>query len=383
VNYIKPSEKKVKPKILFVLHLPPPIHGASLMGSYVNSSKKIKDTFECSFINLSASKSIETIGKLSIKKALFFIQLLISITKALVQKKYDLCYVTITSHGTAFYKDFLVVSIMKIFGKKIILHFHNKGVAKGTLANKFNRPLYKFILGGKKTRIILLSPLLYYDIKQYVEPNRIYYCANGIPPNYNGISNPPVSKNDVPPRLLFLSNMIVTKGVLVLLEACVQLKKRNITFECHFVGDWLDITEASFNQKVREMNLSKNVFAHGKKYDQGKNEFYKQSDIFVFPSLYDSEAFPLVLLEAMQFELPVIASNIGGIPDIVMDNKTGYIILKNNVEDLVTKLISLINDPLLRKKMGEAGKKRFEENFTLNKFEDRLIKIMNEFAGAA
>jgi len=383
VNHTTLPEKKMKPKILFILHLPPPIHGAALMGSYINNSEKIKDDFECNFINLSASKSIESIGKLGIKKALFFIQLLIATTKALLQKKYDLCYVTITSNGTAFYKDFFVIFILKIFRKNILLHFHNRGVEKGTRANKFNRYLYNFVLGGKKTRVILLSPLLYYDIKQYVEPARIYYCANGIPTDYNSISDLPVSKNDAPIRLLFLSNIIVTKGVFLLLDACAQLKKKNIAFECHFVGDWLDITEASFNQKVTEMNLSNNVFAHGKKYDQEKNVFYKQSDIFVFPTLYDLEAFPLVLLEAMQFELPVIASNVGGIPDIVIDNETGYIVLKDNVNDLVDKLICLINDPMLQKRMGLAGKKRFEENFTINQFEERMVKIMSEFAGAA
>ena len=368
----------MKPKILFILHLPPPVHGAALMGSYVKTSTKINDNFECSFINLSASKSIETIGKPGLKKTFFFFQLLASTFKALLKKKYDLCYVTITSNGTAFYKDFLVVTVLKIFRKKILLHFHNKGVEQGTKANKINYYLYKFILGGKKTRVVLLSPFLYPDIKQYVDEKRVYYCANGIPDH-----NPALPEKEItePVRLLFLSNMMVAKGVFVLLEACAQLMKKNIPFECHFVGDWLDITETSFYQKVTELNLSNNVFAYGKKYDQEKNSFYQQSDIFVFPSL--NEAFGLVLLEAMQFELPIVASNEGGIPDVVLDNKTGYIVLKNDPDELACKLISLIRDPGLRQTMGLAGKKRFEENFTLNKFEERLVTIMSEFSGAA
>ncbi|HKO81804.1 MAG TPA: glycosyltransferase family 4 protein [Chitinophagaceae bacterium] len=368
----------MKPKILFILHLPPPVHGAALMGSYVKASAKINDSFECSFINLSASKSIETIGKLGTKKALFFIQLLLSTIKALVKKKYDLCYVTITSNGTAFYKDFLVVTILKIFRKKILLHFHNKGVEKGTQVNKINYYLYKFVLGGKKTRVVLLSPNLYADIKQFVDQKRVYYCANGINP-YNGIL--PEKKATSPVRILFLSNMMVAKGVFVLLEACSQLRNKNISFECHFVGDWLDITESSFFEKVKELNLSDYVFAHGKKYDQEKNFYYQQTDIFVFPTL--DEAFGLVLLEAMQFELPVVASDEGGIPDIVIDNKTGYIVPKNNPGELAVKLVSLISDPSLRQTMGLAGKKRFEENYTLNQFEENITRIMSEFAGAA
>jgi glycosyltransferase involved in cell wall biosynthesis len=368
----------MKPKILFILHLPPPVHGAALMGSYVKASSSINENFECKYINLSASKSIESIGKVGIKKSLFFFNLLLSTFKALVKKKYDVCYVTITSNGTAFYKDFLVVTILKLFRKKILLHFHNKGVEKGTQANRINYYLYKFVLGGKKTKVILLSPNLYADIKQYVDQKRVYYCANGITPDTGVL---PGKKTGNPVRILFLSNMMVAKGVFVLLDACAQLKNKNMSFECDFVGDWLDITESSFVDKVKELNLENHVFAHGKKYGAEKNSYYQQTDIFVFPTL--NEAFGLVLLEAMQFELPVIASDEGGIPDIVVNNKTGYIVPKNDAAELANKLVSLINDPSLRQNMGIAGKKRFEENFTIRQFEERMVRIMTEFAGAA
>lgn len=368
----------MKPKILCILHLPPPVHGAALMGNYVKNSDTINNNFECRFISLSTAKTFHSIGKLGIKKMFFFFQLLLSAIKALVKKNYDICYVTI-SNGRAFYKDFFVIAVLKIFRKKILLHFHNKGVAEATQANKINRYLYQFVLGGKKTRVILLSPFLYYDVRQYVEPSRIYYCANGIPNNPGYLFA--AKKIAGPVRLLFLSNMMEAKGVFVLLAACAQLKKQNIAFECHFVGDWYDITETFFHHKVAALNLSGVVFAYGKKYGPEKNSFYQQSDIFVFPSLH--EAFGLVLLEAMQFELPVVASDEGGMPGIVLDNETGYIVVKNDPGQLACKLLSLIRNPALRKTMGLAGKKRFEENFTLNKFEERLTTIINEFSGAA
>lgn len=370
----------MKPKILFILHLPPPVHGASIMGNYVKTNNKINEIFDCTYLNLSASKSINSIEKISAKKIFFFFHLLFSVASSLIKKKYDVCYVTIASNGIAFYKDFFIITILKIFRKKILLHFHNKGVKKGTKSNKLNRHLYKFILGGKRTRIILLSPRLYDDIKEYADQKNVYYCANGIH-CFNGITIPSKKISETV-RLLFLSNMMIDKGVLVLLEACVQLKERNIRFECHFVGDWLNITETTFHQHVKMLNLSNNVFAHGKKYGDEKNVFYQHSDIFVFPSFYEKETFGLVLLEAMQFELPVVACDEGGIPDVVLDNETGYIVAKNNPAELADKLALLIKDPLLRQKMGLAGKKRYEENFTLNKFEERMASIINDFADA-
>ena len=107
----------MRPKILFILHLPPPVHGAALMGDYIKKNKRINETFENSFLNLSASKSIDTIGKASSKKALFFVQLVYSTIKSLIRTKYAVCYVTLTSKGSAFYKDFLIVTILKIFRK--------------------------------------------------------------------------------------------------------------------------------------------------------------------------------------------------------------------------------------------------------------------------
>ncbi|RYG51371.1 MAG: glycosyltransferase, partial [Chitinophagaceae bacterium] len=272
----------MKPRILFILHLPPPVHGASLMGSFVKASQKVNDNFDGKFMNLTASRSIDSIGKGGWRKSLFIFSLLLNTFKSVATKSYDVCYVTITSNGTAFYKDMLVVAILKLFRKKILLHFHNKGVEKGTQEKKINRHLYQFVLGGKRTRVILLSEHLYADIKRYVDPSRIYYCANGIKPLSITL---PVKTPGQPVKILFLSNMMVAKGVYVLLEACAALHQQNISFECHFVGDWLDIQESEFVRKVKELNLEGSVFAHGKKYDAEKNEYYRQADIFVFPTL--------------------------------------------------------------------------------------------------
>jgi glycosyltransferase involved in cell wall biosynthesis len=365
-------------RILFILHLPPPVHGASLMGSFVKASEKVNQNFEGRYINLTASRSIDSIGKGGWRKSLFILNLLFNTFKSVATKRFDVCYVTITSNGTAFYKDMLVVAILKLFRKKILLHFHNKGVEKGTREKKFNKHLYQFVLGGKRTRVILLSQNLYADIQRYVEPGRVYYCANGIRQQALAL---PMRTGTEPARILFLSNMMVAKGVYVLLEACAALRTRNIPFECHFVGDWLDIAEKDFHQKVKELGLESSVIAHGKKYDAEKNEYYSKADIFVFPTL--NEAFGLVLLEAMQFGVPVIASDEGGIPDIVVNGETGYIVPKNEPMVLAQKLVTLISDPALRQKMGCAGKQRFEQHFTIDRFEDRLVHIINDFAGAA
>jgi len=86
----------------------------------------------------------------------------------------------------------------------------------------------------------------------------------------------------------------------------------------------------------------------------------------------------LVLLEAMQFSLPVVSTFEGGIPDVVENGVTGFLVPQKDVEALAEKLELLIRNPELRKQMGEAGRKRYQEKFTLEKFENTLKDIIEQ-----
>lgn len=363
----------MKQKVLFILHLPPPIHGAAIIGKYILESDIIKEAFEGDFINLSTSQTLNEIGRGGFFKIINLLKIQFKVIRALFSNKYDLCYITIAAKGVGFYKDLFIVFILKFFKIKIIYHFHNKGISSRQ-ANKLDNLLYKFTF--KNTKIILLSECLYYDITKYMDKKDVFYCPNGIlPPQKKILLN---RNSNQPCRLLFLSNMMVEKGALVLLEACRLLKKKEIKFECQFVGAWSDISEKDFNTEVLKNDLSLYVTAYGQKYHEDKNLFFEEADVFVFPTFYHNECFPLVLLEAMQYSLPIISTPEGGIADIVLNGETGFLTQQQNVKLLTEKLELLILNPTLRESMGTAGKKRFDELFTMEKFENNLINILKK-----
>jgi|SRR5690554_631972 len=91
-----------------------------------------------------------------------------------------------------------------------------------------------------------------------------------------------------------------------------------------------------------------------------------------------NETFGLVNLEAMQFCLPVVSSFEGGIPDVVEDGVTGYLVPQKNVELLASKLEDLILDSSLRIRMGRAGRQKYLNEFTLERFETRLKQILDD-----
>ena len=174
-------------------------------------------------------------------------------------------------------------------------------------------------------------------------------------------------------KILFLSNLIPSKGVYVLLDACRVLKERGLAFICDFVGgETKEISAEVFREAVTARGLEEHVTYHGPKYGEEKHRFFMNADVFVFPTFYFNECFPLVLLEAMQWRLPLVSSDEGGIPDIVQDGVNGFVSPRQDVDSLANALEQLITNPALRRQMGEAGYQRYCEEFTLEAFEKRF-----------
>ncbi len=369
------KDKADKAKILFVLHLPPPIYGATVANKYILDSNIINQEFETQYINLATNTKLVELNKPTFSKFFTFLRILYKVFTTLLTKRFDLGYVSLTASGPAFYKDAVVILLLKMFRVKIVYFFHNKGVLNASRSG-FNNLLYKFVFHNTKS--IILSKYLYPDIEKYVAKENVFYCPYGIPTIAAAEYQRVPRVNEEPCKLLFFGNMTVEKGILVLLEACKKLQDKNYPFRCDYVGGWHNISEEDFKSSIKQYSLQDHVIAHGPKYTDDKYDFFKGADIFVFPTYYGYETFGLVNLEAMQFGLPIISTPVGGIPDAVIDGKTGLLVSTENVDALTEKLELLINNPALRLQMGEAGKERFAHHFTLQVFENKVIDIIRE-----
>lgn len=362
----------MKPTILFILHLPPPVHGAAMMGKYIRESQLINDAFDCHYINLALAKDLADIGKGGRQKLIRYIKLLKTIFREVRRFRPSLVYVTPNAKGSAFYKEFVIVMLLKLMRQKIVVHYHNKGVA-----TRQDRPVDNFLYRRffKNLKVILLAEALYEDVRKYVDWKDVFICSNGIPEQN---TEPGPKRNNRIPHLLFLSNLLESKGVLVLLDACRILKDKGYSFICEFVGgETGEIDARRFENEVRARRLNELVFYKGPKSGKEKQMYFKHADIFVFPTYYPNECFPLVLLEAMEAGTACISTNEGGIRDIIDEGITGFIVEKKNPHALADKMEILLNDPALRRGMGEKGHQLFKEKFTLQTFEREFINIIN------
>ena len=118
----------MKSKVLFILHFSPAIHGSAIVGKNIKDSVLINSAFDCKYINLGTSNKLTDIGKMETNKLFRYLSILNQVLKHLVSWSPDLVYITITAKGPAFYKDSIVVALVKLFKRKIVYHFHNKGV---------------------------------------------------------------------------------------------------------------------------------------------------------------------------------------------------------------------------------------------------------------
>ncbi|MFX1388572.1 MAG: glycosyltransferase family 4 protein [Promethearchaeota archaeon] len=138
----------------------------------------------------------------------------------------------------------------------------------------------------------------------------------------------------------------------------------SIKIKYYLIGSGLDTQ--NLKDLTRKLNLEDKVFFLGNCNNELRNKFYKLSDLFIMPSIMSSntiEGFGIVFLEANFYNLPVIGTRSGGIPEAIIEGKTGYLIKPEDLEDLIDKIMILYDNEDLRLEMGQAGHDRVINEF--------------------
>ncbi len=355
-----------------MLKMPPPLTGATYMNSVIYNSELLNSSFAVNKIGISYSKSVKELGTFQIRKAGIFLATFFRLLKSLIFKSPDIIYFQPSITGLTYYRDLILILTGKIFGKKFILHLHGKGILESFKKRKLNAILYK--LGFNHQYLIVLSEKQKSDVA-FLNPKKIIVVNNGIGLLNNSKINKTKRNERTAFKFLFLSNLLKDKGVFDLLESAKQLKKAGYNFVVDMVGSEGDISKTELLSRIKEYELTEHCFYHGPKYNEDKIHYFENADAFIFPTR--NEAFGLVLLEAMQFSLPIIATDEGAIPEIVETGKSGYIYKKENKEGLQNYMSEFINNPKLVKEFGARGRSIYFEKFTVEKFEKSMLHVFN------
>ena len=179
----------------------------------------------------------------------------------------------------------------------------------------------------------------------------------------------PYEKGENPFMIVCVGTLHEVKGQAYLIEACRQLQERRFDFECHFVGDGPD--KKALTELVEQVGLSRKIRFHGRLTRDEISRLLRDADVLVAPSVPTRdgrrEGIPVVLMEAMGSGVPVIASDLSGIPELVNHQLTGLLVPPRNAASLADALERYIQDPELRWHLGNAGREKVVGDFDLNK----------------
>lgn len=177
--------------------------------------------------------------------------------------------------------------------------------------------------------------------------------------------------------ITIVASLLNNKGHKILLEAIFCLKDKYPFIKCCIVGE--GPMEKDLKNLVNQWSLEKQVIFLGVRSDVP--EILSASDMFVLPSLL-REGQPLSILEAMAFGVPVIASRVGGIPEIIRDQENGVLVPPQEPQLLADQIEALILDSAKRERFGQAGKKTFDESFDakimIKKIEELYVKSLRK-----
>lgn len=366
-----------KEKLLLILHYSPPVHGASIVGDTILNSTILKSNFDTQYIKIKSSQSIKSIGKFNFKKILDTVILFFKITLKLILFRPQKIYFTASPHGFAFYRDVIITLPIKVYNtiKKcdVFYHYHAKGILEFTSKSKLNKKLTNFFVKG--VLLIFISKRVSNEVNHLSTFKKVLYLKNGVKNNVTNqdfikIIDNRSKKGKI--KILYLSNMIKTKGYDTVLELAKEILKENKNFEFNFAGNWASLEDQNyFTNYIKNNNLKNHIKYHGLVQGKKKQQLFKDANLFIFPSRYPKEVFPLSLLEALSYGLPILAFDVGAVSEIVVE-KAGII---SNKERILNSFEQMQNQ-YLNKDVYLACRKLFLENYTTSVFEKKLVAIL-------
>ena len=184
----------------------------------------------------------------------------------------------------------------------------------------------------------------------------IHVVRCGVDP---GVYAPPTerSRSASAAEILFVGRLLHGKGLALLFEAMSELRRRRLDVTASIVGDGPARDEAE--RDVRRLDLSDHVHFLGSVGQDDIRKHYARADIFCLPSF--AEGIPVVAMEAMAMQLPVVSTRITGIPELVDDGKHGLLVAPGRVDALTEALERLVRSPEERERMGRAGREKVRD----------------------
>lgn len=293
-------------KLLILAQVPPPLHGQSLMVRTAVEGLPAHG-IEVVHVNLRLSRSAADIGGWRPGKVLAIVDACFHAIVARFTAGCDtLYYVPAPGKRSALYRDWLVMVLCRPFFRRLVLHFHNGGLGEWLAreASAFERSVTLGLLGRAERAIVLTDSL---------RSDAAALAANRVVVVPNGIAAPPLVAARREPFVLFVGAVSAEKGALDLLAAVRRLRSTGIDVRIVFAGEADAAARGAVEKAAREDSGCCHLV--GFVEEATKRELLAHCACVCLPSLYAHEAQPLVALEALAADAPIVATRWRGLPE--------------------------------------------------------------------
>jgi glycosyltransferase involved in cell wall biosynthesis len=365
-------------RVLVLGQSPPPFHGQSLMIEAM--LRHPMAGVELRHVRMAYSREMEDIGRLAMGKLLHMFGVTGRALWSIARFRPDVVYYP--PCGPNFIpatRDVFTLLAIRPFSRRLVLHFHAGGISE-LKDRRWPAPLIRRLFVRAFARpdaAVMLAPTAPPDGQRF-EAERLYYVANGVA---DEAGRDPERRPEGLPEVLFVGVLLEAKGVLLLTRAAARLWRAGRRFRLVFVGR--STPEVAASIRAAADGFEDRIELTGVLTGKAKWDRFARASSFCYPTNFDSEVMPIACLEAMSFGLPVVATRWRGVPDIVEDGVTGFLVPIQDEEAVASKLDALLEDDDLRGRMGAAARRRFEERFTIEAFIERMRAVFLEVAGSA
>ncbi len=329
-------------------------------------------------VRLAFSEEIGSVGKFAIRKVAVLFSTILRIWWArLIHRTTVLYYPPSGPSKIPVLRDIVLLCATRWMFHKVVFHFHAGGVSD--FVQHLPAPLRPlFRLAYRRPSLAIRTAPQNPEDGKALGAERDVVVPNGLP-DMRGTVPEIIAGPQERITILFTGLLVPGKGVSDVLEAFRIAVGEGLDARLQLMGLW---SRTAYQQEceafVTESGLADRVQFLGVLSGTQKFERFAACDIFCFPSYYDAETFGLVLLEAMQFAKPVISTHWRGIPSVVADGQSGFLVPIRAPRSVAEKLMVLGRDPGMRRTMGQAGRRIFERDFTLEAFHRSMER---EFVG--
>jgi len=373
----KDKNNKPEPvRVLIVGQTPPPYGGQAIM-----IQKLLEGHYEhvqLFHVRMHFFRNMGEAGRFQLRKVIETFKVLFKIILARIRHKPHILYYP--PAGPKIWpvlKDIIILTATRRMFPKIVFHFR-----AGGLGEYYHQSpsLLKFFLRLAYFRPdVAIHNSEFSNDGEIIKAKKVYVIPNGIEDVFSNFSNLKNSISEIP-VILYVGALYESKGVFDLLKAVQILNDQGYRFCLKLIGQGATEVEDAVRGFIFRNGLNENVKLLGVKVGDEKWLEFATSDIFCFPTYFEAENTPVVILEAMMFGLPVVATKWRGIPAMVRDRENGFLVSIRAPHEIAEKLKILIENENLRREMGRRGREIFLREFTIDKFRKKMEEVFLETA---